>query len=478
MTDILVRIESIYDLPIGKILKDTENFSILSSHNLETELDKNETILPHDVHIGDLDRRMGIQIKGSSAAVELIENTLQNMLPDSVLFKHLVQQDAIYYARVEKYIYRKKIAILDLGSETTGILFNYEGQTGDMILIQIKELTTEKDKLPVCSNLLTLSGNFVILEVGSSFVRVSRKIKGQERKRLHDIGKEMLPEGFGIIIRTSATNMNKEDLNYEIDQLITLWERIEDEIIDLNEPKKLVTGEVQSEIIFGHSSKTYFDGIRSEILPTLPNYHHFKAYSMATGFTLDFAQNYIETISAEKMSSKLYEMIIQRDYPVNNHIKAEFHFPDGTQTEVILGDITQNKDFFITRKTLTQNDIARTPELDLTVNDIMEVIFAPGSWIVHYKYYSGLSEKLIIQRVRITTPLDLIYRGRIRAFDMGMDIFYNEEEEEVIDSLSTHSELDMVGRKMISDELNAKLGEVYRYAHEKIGSKEKYIIYK
>ncbi|MCE7737179.1 MAG: hypothetical protein GPJ54_19990, partial [Candidatus Heimdallarchaeota archaeon] len=79
---------------------------------------------------------------------------------------------------------------------------------------------------------------------------------------------------------------------------------------------------------------------------------------------------------------------------------------------------------------------------------------------------------------RITTPLDLIYRGRIRAFDMGMDIFYNETDEEVIDSLPTHSELDMVSKKMISEELNEKLGEVYRFAHEKIGNKENYIIYK
>ncbi len=476
MTEILarVRIDSIYDLALGKILKDTGNFSILSSHNLNQNTDAN--IQPHDVHIGDLDKRIGIQIKGISSAVKMIENTLQEELPDCVLFKQEIQQDSIYLARVSKHIYRKKLAILDIGNERQAILFNFEGQQGQLILVQVKELTAEKGKLPVCSELLTLSGNYVILEIGSSFVRVSRKIKGAERKRLHDIGKELLPDGFGIIIRTSATNIDKESLNFEIEQLANLWKDIDEELDDEREPKRLVSGEVQSEIIFGYDSKKYFDEIRADIETTIPNYHHFKAYSYSTGFTLDFAKKFLDKITVDEMSNTLNAMIMERDYPINNHIKAEFHFADGINEEYNLGDIIENKEYFITRKSMSQSDVDAVSNLDLAVQDIMEVIFVPGSWTIHYKYYSGISNELIGQRVKIITPLDMIYRGRVRAFDMGMDLYYANGE--LINLLTDHNELNMVDQNMISDAMNEKLGEVYRFASDRLQENDEYIIFK
>ena len=123
MSNILVRVESIYDLGLAKILQDNGKFDFVSpSKNLQEILKINAVDQPHQVNISDLDQRVGIMIKGNADSVEKVEKAFRAELPDSILFTHQVQQDSIYHATVTKYIYRKKIAIIDLDGNNNGIL--------------------------------------------------------------------------------------------------------------------------------------------------------------------------------------------------------------------------------------------------------------------------------------------------------------------------------------------------------------------
>jgi len=476
MSNLKIRVESIYDLALAKLLQDNlDNFILVSpTEDQRNYLSGEVTNDPHDVHIGDLEYRSGIQIKGVANSVNQIEELLREKLPDSIVFHHPIQQDAVYNATVIKYIYRKRMAILDLDGRQKGIMFNVETSQGNSHLVQVKELTTDKDKLPVCSDVITLSGDYVILEVDGDFVRVSRKIKGQDRTRLHDYGKKILPHGFGIIIRTSANAVDESEIKEEIDELVAMWEGIESSMSNTDENSKVVGGERVAEIILGNASKVFLDKIRSELLPTLPNYHHFKAYSMASGLTADFAQHFVDTIQTDQLSGTLEKMILERDYPISNHVKAQFNFLNGTSEESIIGNIIKTGDIIVTRKTLAANHEERAENFEINENDLMEVLFSYGSWTVHYRYYSGETEELIGEKLRIITPLDFVYRGRIRAFDMGMSLYKNgngETTSRVDDAIS-----DMVAQGMISKDLDAKLGDVLRVAMKMLSTSDEPIL--
>lgn len=476
MSDFRIRVESIYDLALSKLLMDQlDDVTLVNpSPDQINFLGVEDSNQPHDLHVGDLEYRSGLQIKGDANLVQKIEELLRENLPDSIIFHHKIQQDAIYNATVSKFIERKHMAILDLGNNQQGIIFNVNTRVGANLVVQISELTAEKDKLPVCSETITLTGDYVILEIGGSFVRVSRKIKGKERQRLHSLGKEIVPPGFGIIIRTSADSITEEEIVFEINKLRQLWERINDDVSNMTSAQKLVTGELVSEVFLGNASKMYFDKLRTSITDTLVNYHLFKAYSMASGFTADFAQNVVDEVSSERLSSLLKEMIIQRDYPVNNHVKAEFNYLDGTKEEQLLGNIVQSGEVMVTSRKFERDHRERFPIFSVNEGDIVETYFSFGSWTIHYRYLSGLTGELIGEKLHIITPLDLIYRGRIRAFDMGMFLFKNstgETTSQVDNSISN-----MVEQGMISKDLDSKLGEVLRVAMEMLKKSSEEII--
>ncbi len=64
---------------------------------------------------------------------------------------------------------------------------------------------------------------------------ISQKIEAEdERGRLNKIVDEILPKGFGVIIRTSALKKNKEELEKDLNSVISIWKDIEEKRKDEN----------------------------------------------------------------------------------------------------------------------------------------------------------------------------------------------------------------------------------------------------
>lgn len=478
MSKILVRIESVFDISIGKLLADNLDVGFVSPNSRFTELMKiNPVEKPHHVNISDLDHRKGIMIKGESEYVEEVENVIREKLPETILFTHDVQQDAIYIATVSKYIYKKKLAIVDIDSKNQAIVFGIETHVGDKLIIQIKELTNEADKLPVGSTQISLPGNYIILEPGSSFVRVSKKIHGDQRKDIFNLGKKILPEGFGIILRTSANNVGEEVIVEEINKLIALWNNVQEEFENNEEElsNRMVSGERSTDLIIDYNSKRILDQIRQEVEPTIVDYHTFRAYSLASGFTLDFVSQFLDRFKLEEVESQLRSMITNRDFPVLNHLRVEFLYLDGTTEETIIGDITQNDPVIVTKQVL-ENDIHEIPGFSAMVGDIMEVHMKPGSWTIHYRFISSETGKLLGQWLRIITPLEITYRGKVRAFDMGMHLFKNGEPDgNITHHVDEKTRLNMKDNETITEALDDKLAKVLQLSTEAIKNNQEQI---
>ncbi len=94
------------------------------------------------------------------------------------------------------------------------------------ILVQVvKEPIGSKG--PRVSTDITIAGRFLVLIPMGEYIAISKKItNNRERKRLKSTVGSMLPEGFGVIVRTVTQNQDKEAIEEDMRTILKKWERI------------------------------------------------------------------------------------------------------------------------------------------------------------------------------------------------------------------------------------------------------------
>ena len=97
---------------------------------------------------------------------------------------------------------------------------------GDSILVQVKRDSNNKKGARVSKH-LSLVGRYIVLMPETDIITVSQKIEDEkEQKRLKEEIAKILPENFGVIIRTSAIDKNINEIQKDINALIKRWENI------------------------------------------------------------------------------------------------------------------------------------------------------------------------------------------------------------------------------------------------------------
>ena len=98
---------------------------------------------------------------------------------------------------------------------------------GKSIIVQVTKEPVGKKGVRVTSK-VSLPGRYLVLLPFDGRIGVSKKLYNfREKKRLRRIVKSMLPEGFGVIIRTVAEGKDEELLKSDLGQLIKTWREIE-----------------------------------------------------------------------------------------------------------------------------------------------------------------------------------------------------------------------------------------------------------
>ena len=156
----------------------------------------------------------------------------------------------IYLGKVENVLLGMQAAFVDIGKEKNTFIHirdiipkasNETGnkneplnkhniknyiKTGMPILVQIKKDATSKKGARVSTH-INLSGRYAVLMPNSDFITISKKIeKETEKNRLLKIVKEIVPQKYGIIIRTSAKEKSEEEIKRDINNLIITWQEI------------------------------------------------------------------------------------------------------------------------------------------------------------------------------------------------------------------------------------------------------------
>jgi ribonuclease G len=154
---------------------------------------------------------------------------------------------------------------------------------GEEILVQItKEPISNKGSR--ISTDLSLAGRFLVLVPLQNYVAVSRKItEEQERRRLQALAGSLVPDNYGVIVRTVAEDRDAKSLDKDLKLLMERWRRVENRLQEKPSAPALVHEDVDmaSSIIRDQFSEEYdrllvdheslFHSIRSYVRAVAPS---------------------------------------------------------------------------------------------------------------------------------------------------------------------------------------------------------------
>ncbi len=101
-------------------------------------------------------------------------------------------------------------------------------RTGQEVVVQIDK-EERGTKGAALTTFVSLAGRYLVLMPNNPRAGgVSRRIEGMERAELRDAMSQLqIPEGMGLIVRTAGVGKSVEELQWDLDYLIQLWNAIE-----------------------------------------------------------------------------------------------------------------------------------------------------------------------------------------------------------------------------------------------------------
>ncbi|MEW6509341.1 MAG: Rne/Rng family ribonuclease [Bacteroidota bacterium] len=100
-------------------------------------------------------------------------------------------------------------------------------EKGQEVIVQITKEPVGKKGVRVTSE-VSLAGRFLVLLPFDGKIGISKKISSfKEKRRLRKIVQTILPEGFGVIIRTVAEGKDDTSLTNDLNDLIGTWREVE-----------------------------------------------------------------------------------------------------------------------------------------------------------------------------------------------------------------------------------------------------------
>jgi ribonuclease E len=156
---------------------------------------------------------------------------------------------SIYKARITRVEPSLEAAFVEFGSERHGFLPLKEIARGyfrkgasESGKRSIQDLVSEGQELIVqvdkdergtkgaaLSTFVSLAGRYLVLMPNNPRAGgISRRIDGEERDTLRDTLSQLkIPDGMGLIVRTAGVDRNLEELQWDLDYLLQLWDAVQ-----------------------------------------------------------------------------------------------------------------------------------------------------------------------------------------------------------------------------------------------------------
>jgi ribonuclease E len=180
------------------------------------------------------------------------DRTQIGVLEDGVLVEHFVTSSGtgslvgnVYLGRVQNVLPSMEAAFIDIGRGRNAVLYagevdwdaaGLEGKSrkieqalssGDSVLVQVTKDPVGHKGARLTTQ-ISLPGRFLVYVPGGGATGISRKLPDNERKRLKDILKRVVPEDAGVIIRTASEGIAEAELGRDVTRLQAQWQIIKD----------------------------------------------------------------------------------------------------------------------------------------------------------------------------------------------------------------------------------------------------------
>ncbi|WP_440899713.1 translation initiation factor IF-2 N-terminal domain-containing protein, partial [Actinosynnema sp.] len=180
------------------------------------------------------------------------DRTQIGVLEDGVLVEHFVTSAGsgslvgnVYLGRVQNVLPSMEAAFIDIGRGRNAVLYagevdwdaaGLEGKarkieqalsSGDSVLVQVTKDPVGHKGARLTTQ-ISLPGRFLVYVPGGGATGISRKLPDNERKRLKDILKRVVPDDAGVIIRTASEGVAEEELARDVTRLQAQWQIIKD----------------------------------------------------------------------------------------------------------------------------------------------------------------------------------------------------------------------------------------------------------
>ncbi len=151
----------------------------------------------------------------------------------------------VYLAKVQNVLPGMEAAFVDIGTPKNAVLYRGDVQYDDkefegkgrprieQVLKAKQTILAQVTKNPIAhkgarlTQEVSLPGRFVVLVPNSSTYGISKRLPESERKRLRTILDRVKPKQHGIIVRTAAENITKEEIERDVRRLLGQWDEIE-----------------------------------------------------------------------------------------------------------------------------------------------------------------------------------------------------------------------------------------------------------
>lgn len=242
----------------------------------------------------------------------------------------------IYRGKITRVEPSLEAAFVDFGAERHGFLplkeisreyFSREPsgrpnikeviKEGQEVIVQVDK-EERGNKGAALTTFISLAGRFLVLMPNNPRAGgISRRIEGEERSQLKDTMAQLtLPDKVGVIVRTAGIGRSAEELQWDLDYLVQVWEAITEEAVKRSAPFLIYR---ESNVII-RAMRDYLRQDIGEVLIDSPEIHQ-----EALGFIRQVMPSYQQKI-------KLYA----DDVPLFSRFQIESQIETAYQREVKL----------------------------------------------------------------------------------------------------------------------------------------------
>lgn len=252
---------------------------------------------------------------------------------------HESKKANIYKGRITRIEPSLEAAFVDYGAERHGFLplkevardyfpanYSYQGRPnikevlkeGQEVIVQVDK-EERGNKGAALTTFISLAGSYLVLMPNNPRAGgISRRIEGEERTQLKAALSTLeLPQGMGLIVRTAGVGKSAEDLEYDLNYLLSHWDRVRDAADSAPAPFLIH----QESNVIARAIRDYLRRDIGEIVIDSPK-------------IFDRARDHIQQVRPDFLSRvKLYE---HSETPLFNHYQIENQIESAFQREVRL----------------------------------------------------------------------------------------------------------------------------------------------